>query len=159
MKEEINHMYSVVLALHNVVRWIVLIFGVLALFSAYRGWFAGRAWTELDRRYGVFFGSAMDTQLLLGLVLYFFLSPLTTAMLGNFALTRSNPQIRFFGVEHILLMVVAVVLVHVGSVMSRRPTEDVAKHRTAAIFYSLAVVVVLIAIPWWRPLFPGLGGF
>jgi uncharacterized membrane protein YozB (DUF420 family) len=152
-------MYDVVLALHNVVRWIVLIFGVLAIVSAYRGWFGSRAWTELDRRFGVFFGSAMDTQLLLGLILYIFLSPLTTAMLSNFALAQSNPQTRFFGIEHILLMLVAVVLVHVGSVMSRKPADDVAKHRTAAIYYSLAVVVILIAIPWWRPLFPGLGGF
>jgi uncharacterized membrane protein YozB (DUF420 family) len=152
-------MYDVVLALHNVVRWIVLIFGVLAIVSAYRGWFGSRAWTELDRRFGVFFGSAMDTQLLLGLILYIFLRPLTTAMLSNFALAQSNPQTRFFGIEHILLMLVAVVLVHVGSVMSRKPADDVAKHRTAAIYYSLAVVVILIAIPWWRPLFPGLGGF
>ena len=152
-------MYDVVLALHNVVRWIVLIFGVLAIVSAYRGWFGSRAWTELDRRFGVFFGSAMDTQLLLGLILYIFLSPLTTAMLRNFALAQSNPQTRFFGIEHILLMLVAVALVHMGSVMSRKPADDVAKHRTAAIYYSLAVVVILIAIPWWRPLFPGLGGF
>ncbi len=152
-------LYGLVLALHNVVRWIVLIFGVLAIFSAYRGWFGGRTWTELDRRFGVFFGSAMDTQLLLGLILYIFLSPLTTAMLRNFSLVQSNSQIRFFGIEHILLMVVAVALVHVGSVMSRKPTDDVAKHRTAAIYYSLAVLVVVIAIPWWRPLFPGLGGF
>lgn len=150
---------NIILALHNIVRWVVLIVGAIAIFSAYRGWFGKREWTESDRKYGVFFSSAMDTQLLLGLILYIFISPFTAPVFRNFSSAMSDAQIRFFGFEHVVYMLVAVVLVHIGSVMSRRPPEAVAKHRTAAIWYTLAALVILIAIPWWRPLFPGLGGF
>ena len=68
----------------------------------------------------------------------------------------SDPQARFFGLEHILYMIAAVALVHVGTAMARKAKEPVDKHRAAAIWYTLAAVILVIAIPWWRPLFPGL---
>lgn len=149
-------MYQVFLALHNLVRWIVLILAVVALARAYLGWLGNRAWTEGDRRVGVFFSSALDTQLLLGLILYIFLSPLTTQIFRNFSAAMSDPAVRFFGLEHLLYMLVAVALVHVGTVFSRRAEQPSAKHRNAAIFFSLAVLLIIIAIPWSRPLFRGL---
>lgn len=149
-------MYTVILALHNIMRWVVVILAIVALARAYRGWLGRREWTEADRKAGVFFGIGMDIQLLLGLILYFFLSPTTTAALRDFGAAMSNDQARFFALEHILYMFVAVVVVHIGSVMARRAKEPVARHRLAAIWFSLAALILVIAIPWWRPLFPGL---
>jgi uncharacterized membrane protein YozB (DUF420 family) len=148
-------MYQVFLALHNLVRWIVLILAVVALVRAYLGWFGNRGWTEQDRRVGVFFSSALDTQLLLGLVLYIFLSPLTTQIFRNFGTAMSDPSVRFFGLEHLFYMLAAVALVHIGTVFSRRAEQQSVKHRNAAIFFSLAVLLILIAIPWSRPLIRG----
>jgi hypothetical protein len=99
----------------------------------------------------VFFSSALDTQVLLGLILYF-ISPLTRTALQNFGAAMSSPDLRFFALEHVFYMLIAVILVHIGSVRARRAKTDVDKHRTAAIFYSLAVLIILIAIPWSRPL-------
>jgi quinol-cytochrome oxidoreductase complex cytochrome b subunit len=152
-------LYNVILALHNIVRWIVLITAILALVRAYLGWLQGREWSARDRQTGVYFTSAMDTQLLLGLILVF-ISPWTRALItGNFTGMMSDPTMRFFSAEHLPFMILAVVLAHIGSARARRATQATAKFRQSAIFFSLSVVVILLMIPWWRPLFPGLGGF
>jgi hypothetical protein len=149
-------MYPIILAIHNIVRWVVLLLGVLAAGRALMGWFGKRAWTETDRMTGSFFGIAIDIQFLLGLLLYFFLSPITTAALRDFGAAMSNPAMRFFALEHVLYMVVAIVLAHMGSALARRAASDQIKFRTASIFFSLSVVAILLGMPWMRPLLPGL---
>jgi hypothetical protein len=80
--------------------------------------------------------------------LYFFLSPITRAALQNFGGAMSNAPVRYFAVEHILLMLIAAALAHVGRSRSRKAEADLAKHRNAAIWFGLAVIVLLAAIPW-----------
>jgi hypothetical protein len=151
-------LYNVVLALHNIVRWIVLITAILALVRAYMGWLQSREWSARDRQAGVFFTSALDIQFLLGLILLF-ISPWTRALLtGNFSAMTSDPTMRFFSIEHVPFMILAVVLAHIGSARARRATDAPTKFRQSAIFFSLSVLVLILIIPWWRPLFPGLGG-
>jgi uncharacterized membrane protein YozB (DUF420 family) len=150
-------MYPFILAVHNILRWIIVILAVLALARAYLGWFGQRPWTERDRRIGVFFTSALDVQLLLGLILYFALSPITRAAFQNFGAAMGNDVARFFAVEHILYMVLAIVLAHIGSASARRAANDVDKHRRMAIWFTLAVLALLLGIPWFRPILPGLG--
>jgi hypothetical protein len=150
-------MYTVILAIHNVVRWIVLVLILVALVRAYRGWLGKCDWSDTDRKAGSFLGMAIDTQLLLGLILYIFLSPITRTAFQNFGAAMQVPDVRFFAIEHILYMLLAVVFVHVGSVLSRKAVEPVAKHQRAALWFSLALVVILVGMPWTRPLLPGLG--
>jgi hypothetical protein len=149
-------MYPILLALHNVVRWIVVLFLILALVRAYRGWLGKRDWSEADRRAGVFFGSAMDTQLLLGLLLYLFFSPITKTAMGDLGAVMADSGLRFFALEHLFYIFLAVVLAHLGSVFARRAADPLAKHRISAILYSLAALAILLGMPWMRPLLPGL---
>jgi hypothetical protein len=150
------NLYPIILALHNIVRWIVVVFAVLALVRAFRGWLGKRPWTDLVRRAGVFYGSAMDTQLLLGLLLYVLLSPITKAVFADFGAVMSDAGARFFAVEHLFYMFLAVLFAHLGSFFAKRASEPVAKHRLAAIWYTLSVLAVVLGMPWMRPLFPGL---
>ena len=151
-------MYPITLAAHNIMRWVVVVLAIYALVRIFMGVFGKREFTETDRKALSFYAIGMDIQLLLGLLLYFFLSPITTAALGNFGAAMSNSAIRFFAVEHILLMVVAVVLAHVATVMARRATTSASKFNRAAIWLSLSVLAVAVAIPWaTRPLLPQLG--
>jgi hypothetical protein len=138
-------MREFVLILHNVMRWFVLLLAVLALVRAYWGWFGNRPWTNLDRKAGSYLAIALDIQLLLGLILYW---PFAVRLFGDFGNTMSDTAGRFFALEHFLLMFLAVVFVHLGSVFSRKADSDVKKHRTAAIYFSLAVLLVLAGIPW-----------
>lgn len=151
-------MYAVLLALHNIVRWVVVVLAVIALVRAFRGWLGKREWQAMDRKAGMFYGMAFDIQFLLGLLLYLFFSEfaLKSILSNGMAFVMEQSQYRFFALEHVFYMVVAVVCAHLGSVLPRRMKEVPIKHRTAAIFFTLSVLLVLLGMPWFRPLLPGM---
>lgn len=146
--------YQMVLALHNIVRWVALILGILAAVRGFLGWFQNTEWDDLDRKFGLYFTISIDIQLLLGLVLYFVLSPITTAAVRDFGTAMGNSGFRFFAVEHAIMMLLAVVFAHLGSALPKRADRSNAKHRRAAIWFTLAVLAMLLGMPWMRPLFP-----
>lgn len=152
-------MYLTFLAIHNIVRWVVVILGVLAVLRAFIGWFGKQAWIPADRKIGSFFAMSLDIQMLLGLILYLFFSPYGLKAFSNFDMSAIMGQsdVRFFAVEHILLMVLAVVFAHLGSSLPRKAEKPNKKHRLAAIWLGLALLLVLLGMPWARPLFPALG--
>ena len=155
-----DFLHPILLPLHNIIRWAVVITALLAVGRALAGWFGKRPWTEMDRKTGVWFTIAMDTQVLIGLLIYFFTSPITTQALQNFGAAMGDPVRRYFAVEHIMMMLIALVLAHVGSARAKKAGSDLAKHRNAAIWFGLSIVLVLASIPWpflatGRPLFPG----
>jgi hypothetical protein len=141
-------MYALVLILHSVIRWVVLLTGVVAVIRAITGWRTGRPWTLADDRSGSRFMMALDLQVLLGLILYFALSPITVAALRDFGGAMSDSAIRFWAVEHIFGMLSAMVLAHVGRARIRRVGNDARRHKVAAIFFTLALVAILASIPW-----------
>ena len=147
--------YNGVLDLHNVVRWLVFLAGLMAASRALYGWIARRPWTSTDNLLGLLFTIAVDVQVLLGLLLYFFLSPITRDALSNFGAAMANSSARFWSVEHVSAMIAVLVLVHLGRILSKRATDDVGRNKRAAIFYTLAVLVVILGNPWFRPLLPG----
>lgn len=145
--------HTIILSLHSVLRWIVLLAGVAAAGRAIVAWLSQMEWRGLDRQLGLLFTVSMDIQVLLGLVLYLFLSPVTTGNFSNFGEAMSNPDVRFFLVEHLVLMIVAIALAHVGRSRSKKADSDRGRHAQAALFFTLALVAILVAIPWGsRPL-------
>lgn len=148
-------MYEFILAVHNILRWIILILAIVALVRAYWGWFGERDWTPTDRKVGSFYSISLDVELLLGLILYFALSPIVSNNLGNFMTLLADKLFRFFAFEHMLLMFIAVILAHVGAASSRRAVENTLKHRRAAIWFTLSIIAILLGMPWFRPLLPG----
>jgi magnesium-transporting ATPase (P-type) len=145
-------MYLLTLSLHNVLRWAVLVAAVYVLIRTLPGWSGRKAWTPADRRAGAIFTGFMDLQLLVGLALYLGVSPLMQGILSNFGAAMQDNGQRFFAVEHIAVMLLAVVFAHVGSVLSRNALSDAAKFRTASLWYGLSLIAMLALIPWWRPL-------
>ncbi|MFZ1553825.1 MAG: hypothetical protein WAV53_20710 [Anaerolineae bacterium] len=141
-------MYSVLLTLHSIVRWLIVLAALASVGRALGGLRGGQAWTALDKRLGIIFTSAMDTQLLIGLLLYFFYSPITLAALRDMGGAMSQPGSRFFAVDHLFAMLIAVVLAHIGWARAKKASSDSAKFRQIAIFFGLAIVLVLLSIPW-----------
>lgn len=150
-------MYAFILAVHNILRWVVLILLILSLVRAFWGWFGRREWTSTDRKVGMFYSVSLDVQLLLGLILYFVLSPITKLAFSNFSAALANTDLRFFVFEHLLMMVLAVVFAHVGVAAAKRADESIQKHRRTAIWFGLSLLAILLGMPWFRPLLPGLG--
>ena len=150
-----DFLYTLTLAAHNIMRWVVLIVAVYALYRVFAGLFGKKAWGEADRKALSFYAISMDVQLLLGLLLYFVFGGWFGMMTSGAAAVMSNSNLRFFAVEHFSVMLVAVILAHVATVMAKRGSTDRAKFRNGAIFVTLSVLAVLFAIPWaMRPLLP-----
>ncbi|MEJ2287574.1 MAG: hypothetical protein P8Y02_02830 [Deinococcales bacterium] len=146
-------MYIFLLDLHDLLRWVIIIVGVIAVAMALRGAFARAGWSGQQNALGRVFTISVDLQLLIGLLLYFVFSPITTGAFRDFGTAMQNDHVRFFLVEHLPIMVIAIALIHVGASRARRLNSS----RPAAIFYTVAMVLVFLGIPWWRPLLPGLG--
>ena len=142
-------MYTAVLFLHSWIRWIVLIAAVVAVARAWKGSGAGGgAFGPTDRRAATIFVMSLNVQFLLGLMLYAFLSPITHAAFDNFGAAMKDAVLRFFAVEHTLLAVAAIAMAHIGKSRARKAPNDRARVRQMAIFFTLSLVLLLIAIPW-----------
>ena len=154
-------MYSPLLLLHSWLRWIVLLTGIFALVRAMSGTNGHRAWTAADGKPGLYFIASLDLQLLIGLALYLVFSPTLQVAFSNIGAAMRNPEYRFFVAEHFLGMLVAIGLAHVGRARSKKAQTDAGRFKSAAIFYGLALLIMLGSIPWpgmaaGRPLFRGL---
>lgn len=145
-------MYVFMLDLHSVIRWVVVLVAAVAIVMAWAGVFSRSAWTKPNANVARIFTIAFDLQVLIGILLYVWLSPLTTSAFRDMGAAMSNSAVRFFVAEHALMMVVAAVLVHVGAARGKKTNATL----QPAIFYTLALVAVLAAIPWDRGLLPGM---
>ena len=141
-------MYAAVLLVHSWLRWVVLLSGLFAIVLAVTGIAQKRPWGSQDNRAGAIFTGMLDLQMLLGLVLYFLLSPLTRAAMGDFGAAMGDSLLRFWAVEHVFGMVVGIILAHRGRSRVRAIQDPVRKHRVAAIFFGLALIAILASIPW-----------
>jgi heme A synthase len=139
-------MYEFVLLVHSWVRWTAILAGVIAVILVYASPQMPSP-TRADR-WGLIFMITLDVQLLLGLLLYFALSPTTAAILKDFGAAMRDATARFWAVEHITMMLAAVVLVHVGRVLGRKATTPTAKRTRLLICFTLATILVLIGTPW-----------
>jgi heme A synthase len=150
-------MFDFVLLLHSWLRWATLVAALMATAAAFSIQRDGRGRDKADR-WGLLFVIAMDLQLLLGFLLYFALSPTTAAIFDNFGAAMRDPAARFWAVEHVTLMTLAVVAVHLGRVLARKARTPGSVRTRLLVCFGLATIALLAAIPWpgmpaGRPLF------
>lgn len=143
-------MYVGFLHIHNTLRWLILIGLLITLTKYLAGWLGNKPWKRADNLLGIVVTLLMDLQLVTGLTLYFFLSPVTQTALSNFGAAMKDPNLRFYAVEHFSLMVIAIVLVHIGRAKSKSAKTDEGKFKAGSIFYLIALMVIFAAIPWSR---------
>ena len=146
-------MYQFLFGLHSGIRYIVILLFAFALIMALVGLFGQRSYTEANRKVNLFSMISAHIQLLTGLILYF-VSP--KVMYSNMAAAMKDPIIRYWTVEHLVMMLFAVILITIGHSRSKKAIDAVNKHRAIALFYGLALLVILLAIyQSGRPIFGG----
>ncbi|TLU98725.1 cytochrome B [Dyadobacter luticola] len=128
---------NILLRAHSGLRYVVLALLIAAIFAAYSNWQKGK---DGDSKLYLFAMIATHTQLLIGLILYF-MSPKV-----NFSELKV-PVFRFYSIEHVLMMVIAIVLITIGRSRSKK-LYGADKHRTVLYFYAMALIIILVAIPW-----------
>lgn len=147
-------MYSLVLGLHNLVRWIVIFVGLWATFRFWRGWLGRAAWGASDRAAARAFVTVLDVQLLIGVLLYGVFSPLTRRAFQDMSAAMADPPVRYFVVDHVAIMLISIVAAHVAAARLKKASTDAAKFQTAAMWFGIALAAVLGFVPWGRPLLP-----
>ncbi len=140
-------MYDILLPLHSLLRYVILILLVITIIKSFIGWFGGKTYTNGDDKLSLFTFIGAHTQLLIGLIMYF-MSDVVKVGLSDMGSAMKDPALRFWTVEHGLSMIVAIAIITLGRIMSKKGTTDAAKHRRIAIYYLLALVLIFSAIPW-----------
>jgi uncharacterized membrane protein YozB (DUF420 family) len=147
-------MYNFFLILHSWNRWLVIIFAIVAIYQAIRGWQGNKNFLQQDSLVGGIFIGVLHLQVLIGLILYFVLSPVTQAAFEDFGAAMRNAELRFWAVEHSTGMIIAAVIAQVGRILSKKAPTDRQKHKRAFIYYTIAFVLILITMPYLiRPFF------
>lgn len=139
--------YNFTLYLHSWNRWIILSAGLLTLFLAIRGLITKSKYTKTDRSLSLIFLSSLHLQLLIGLLLYFVLSPITLGALSDFGAAMKNSVLRYWAVEHSLVNIIAIVIAQAGSIIAKRRQTDQKKFKASLIWNGIALLLIIVMIP------------
>jgi hypothetical protein len=140
-------MYTTLLALHSLTRWLVLGSLVFAICWAYRGWLLKKRYLKFDNAVRHTTATVAHVQLVLGVWLYF-ISPIVAYFLHNFSTAVHERAIRFFGMEHITMMLTGITVITIGSAKAKRKPTDQEKFKTIAIWFTVALLIILSSVPW-----------
>ncbi len=155
-------MYGGLLHLHNVLRWVILLLLLIAVIRHFTGLSKKSAVTATDKKVDLFLMTAAHITLLLGLYQWIAgswgLKLIQNVGIGE---VMKNSQYRFWGVEHLAGMIIAVILITVGRGAVKRAIDWTA-HKKAFWFFLVALLLILVSVPWpfregiGRPWFPGM---
>lgn len=135
--------YLILKHLHSGWRYVVLALVLIAIITAFAGWFGKKNYTDGNRKLNIFAMVSMHVQLLIGLILYF-VSPKVN--LGDMAGAMKDSISRYWTVEHALMMIIAVVIITIGHSKSKKALTSESKFKTVAIFYTISLLIVLLTI-------------
>ena len=135
--------------LHSILRYFILLFAVIVVVQSLMGMMGNKKFKPVNKQSALVLLIFCDLQLVLGLVLY--------SLKGMLSLFSSpdvmkDPIKRFWAVEHGVGMIIAIILVHIGYSASKKLMDDDRKFRKLFWCVFIALVVILVTIPWeWRP--------
>lgn len=140
-------MYQILLPLHSLTRWLVLISLLFAIYRAYRGKFRKQDFSVFDNAIMLIAVKVLQIQFCIGIGLYL-VSPIIRYFLNNFKTAVHLREIRFFGMEHITMMTIAVFVISIGSEKVSKSTDAQQKYRIMALWFTIGLVLILTSIPW-----------
>jgi len=149
--------------LHNLLRWVILILLVISIIKSYSGWQQKKVFTPADKKTWLFTMIAAHITLLIGLYQWLF---------GRYGVFVTSPPAgvsvmkdkfyRFFWIEHPTGMIISIILITLGHGMAKKTVSDTTKFKKAFWYFTIALLVILITVPWpfrqivGRPIFPGM---
>jgi uncharacterized membrane protein len=141
-------MNSILTHAHSGLRWVAIILLLLAIVNA----FTSKTFEKKHKMINLFTMITLHTQLIIGLIQYF----ITSGKVKFFDGWMKEAAYRFYGMEHLLGMLIAIVLITVGYSKSKRGTTDAEKFKSIKVFYLIGFILILASIPW--PFRTALGG-
>ena len=135
-------MYNGLLHAHSGLRWLLLITLIIAIITAFIGWLGKKEYQKTDNIVALLLLSFTHIQLLLGLALYFMKG--WGIVFGNMSIAMKDETMRFWSIEHLVIMLLAGVLITMGRIKSKKATDE-KKHTIGSLFYGLALLLIIWA--------------
>lgn len=140
-------MYQTLLVCHSFIRWLVLVSLLYSIYTAYKGYSQKLPFTRKDNLVRHWTATIAHIQLIFGILVYV-QSPIVKYFWKNFKEGIQNLDASFFGIIHIALMLIAIVFITIGSALAKRKLSDEQKFKTMFFWFSIALLIIFIAIPW-----------
>ncbi|MCB9170372.1 MAG: cytochrome B [Flavobacteriales bacterium] len=135
-----NSSASLLIFFHSLLRYGVLLFVAGAGILALRGLLLRRPILVYERLAAIVAVVLCHVQLLFGVIIY---------IMRFKAFEMMAPvHERYWKYEHISMMLVAITLVTIGRGLSKRARTEPGKQLRIAVFYLIALVIMIVAIPW-----------
>jgi len=134
-------MYTGLTHLHSAFRYIVLILLLVVVIKSLLGWINKSKFESIDNKLSLWLLIATHLQLVGGLLLYF-VSP---AVQFNSS-TMKDATTRYWTVEHIFMMILAITLITIARISHKKLTSDDAKFRRLFILNAAALIIIITAI-------------
>ncbi len=141
-------MYPYLLFIHNLFRWVVILLAIYALYNNYSGWRNTKVFTKKDKTLNGIFIGTLHLQLLIGIILYFGFSPYVHEAMDNMKTAMKDSTLRFWAVEHLGGMIVAIAIAQIGNIVSKKAVKDSDKFRKAFIYFMIAVLIIFLSHPF-----------
>lgn len=132
-------MYTFLVHAHSGLRYLILLVAAVVIIKSLIGWLSKSSYAKIDKILAPSYVGLMHLQLLIGLILYFGLSPLVTYQM-------SDKFSRYWSVEHIAIMILAVVAAQVGRSISKKKSEDTTKFKLQTILFGSSLIIVLLGL-------------
>ncbi|MFM7016371.1 MAG: cytochrome B [Bacteroidota bacterium] len=135
-----------ILKLHSFLRWALMLLLVVSVVKAAMSLSGKNSYTPGDRKRTLFTMISAHLQLVLGVVLY--VTRGWSNYFSNMADTMKNPTLRYWTVEHITMMILAIVFITIGNIRSKKMDTDAGTYKQILIWFGLALLIIIVAMPW-----------
>jgi len=136
------------IAIHSILRYAILIALFIAVYRYFSFWRSGKAFEKSDSKLSLILMIIADLTAVFGLLNYFVYSSLTRTAFNDFGAAMKDSSLRFWAVEHIFGMVIAIVLIHLAKNQAKKSISDEKKHKRSFVYLLIALAIMLISIPW-----------
>lgn len=140
-------MYQTLLVIHSLFKWLVIVSLIYAIYLGVRGVLFKKKFNKSTNLVRHWTATIAHLQLVIGIVLYT-QSPIVKFFWTDYVNASNSMSNLFFGIIHITLMFVAVILITIGSAKAKRASLDLDKFKIIFLWFSLGLLIILLAIPW-----------
>lgn len=149
--------YNYLLLIHSWLRWAFLIAALYAIVRSLNGKLGNKTFTKDDITAAKILIALSHTMLLLGLILWFVSPNVQNVLAQGAGVFMKDKYMRLIIMEHPLTNIIAVALIQIGRIKSKKAYEDAVKHNRSLMYYGLGLLLILSRIPWGTsPLFRGM---
>ncbi len=151
--------YSTLLLIHSWLRWAFLLAALYAIIRSLNGKINNKPFGKEENTAAKVLVALTHTMLLLGLVLWFISPNVQQALSQGASIFMKDKVMRalVMEMEHPLINIIAVVLIQLGRIKSKKAYEDSSKHMRSLVYYGIGLLLILSRIPWGTtPMFRGM---